>query len=751
MEKNKQIRLGIIYIATGIYDEFWKDFYPSCECYFCPDVIKGYEVFTDSVRLQSMTLKNVIWHPVKDRGFIRNVSAKSEFICSVAKVIEEKYDYIFFLNGNFKFIEPIYSEEILPDESNDYITALSFDLNKHKTPDELSYDRNPDCNAYIPKGQGKRYYQGGLYGGRTQEIIQMSEWIKERIDEDLSKKIIARWHDESYVNKYLKDRNPRVLNETYAFVEEIMPYRPHKNIVLEKKKYLGKRLDEYKDLSIDNSVSFMLDDDLNLHKIGIVKTQGRLGNQMFQYAYLSYLRKQLGTEMDFYLFTNNEILSKSFPLIELFQMSENLKKSVNHVNPRQIEKVTEAELSTYQHIDKPKKAITIYSGYWQCYNYANELTDELREAFQMNEDALCYHYKCLLEEISSICSVSIHIRRGDYNINKNKDIYGSICNMEYYSKAIKEMKKLLPEKPVFYVFTDDKEWVRNHFIRDGYVLIESTEDIDDWQDLFLMSSCKHHIIANSSFSWWGAWLGHYENKIVIAPDRWYNGMSTPDILPLEWIRIPIKSSQNRDKRLAANLLFNKIMPNSDMPYWNEMTRVIYHFYLAEKMHKSYYRKEAYSRLEDLLKHLGRVTSIDELIKISCAIVYLYNKKYIKGNSNHMFEQLDNLFKNKITTCNYQILIKIAEYFTLRLECKDSREKTEPRIEFTLECIFKRLWENRRSLSRPELHMLFKLLHTKQYNDSEDELIDELYIYCMRYYNISNLMFINKGNETSIFL
>ena len=60
MEKNKQIRLGIIYIATGIYDEFWKDFYPSCECYFCPDVIKGYEVFTDSVRLQSMTLKNVI-------------------------------------------------------------------------------------------------------------------------------------------------------------------------------------------------------------------------------------------------------------------------------------------------------------------------------------------------------------------------------------------------------------------------------------------------------------------------------------------------------------------------------------------------------------------------------------------------------------------------------------------------------------------------------------------------------------------
>lgn len=751
MEKNKQIRLGIIYIATGIYDEFWKDFYPSCECYFCPDVIKGYEVFTDSVRLQSMTLKNVIWHPVKDRGFIRNVSAKSEFICSVAKVIEEKYDYIFFLNGNFKFIEPIYSEEILPDESNDYITALSFDLNKHKTPDELSYDRNPDCNAYIPKGQGKRYYQGGLYGGRTQEIIQMSEWIKERIDEDLSKKIIARWHDESYVNKYLKDRNPRVLNETYAFVEEIMPYRPHKNIVLEKKKYLGKRLDEYKDLSIDNSVSFMLDDDLNLHKIGIVKTQGRLGNQMFQYAYLSYLRKQMKSKMDFYLLVNDDILSRSFPSLELFQMSDTLKASFKNVNPRQIEKVVEMEPSSFQYIDEPRKAITIYSGYWQCHNYADELGNELKTLFQMQDDNLCNRYKFFLKDINTTCSVSIHIRRGDYYTKKNKDVYGSICNLEYYRKAMKKVKELLSEEPIFYVFTDEKEWVKNHFTLGKYVLIEADEHIDEWQDMFLMSSCKHHIIANSSFSWWGAWLGNYENKIVIAPDRWYIGMSTPDILPAEWIRIPIKKSLGRDKNLAANLLFQKIMQNSDMPYWNEMTRIIYHFYLAKKTRNSYYREEAYSRLGNLLNQLGRVTNIDELIKISCAIVFLYNRNYIQGNSNYMFEQLDGLFESEIIKCKNQRLIKIAEYFTLRLQCKISKKKIKMHLEEILEFIFKRLWENRRKLNRNELDILLKLLDTKQYREPKNEFMDELYIYCLRYFDVSNLMFINQTNETSIFL
>lgn len=97
MGKNENIRIGIIYIAIGIYDEFWKDFYPSCQCYFCPDAHKGFEVFTDSSRLQKMNLNNVFWHPVKDRGFIYNVSAKSEFICAIADKLKEKYDYIFFL------------------------------------------------------------------------------------------------------------------------------------------------------------------------------------------------------------------------------------------------------------------------------------------------------------------------------------------------------------------------------------------------------------------------------------------------------------------------------------------------------------------------------------------------------------------------------------------------------------------------------------------------------------------------------
>lgn len=180
------MRIGVIYIATGIYAEFWKDFYPTCECFFCADAEKGIEVFTDSPWLLSMQLRNVFFHPITDLGFIVNVSSKSKFICNIAPTLHSKYDYVFYMNGNFKFVEPILSSEILPGPEHGYLTALSFNSYYQGMPlEQLPYDRNPDCQAYIPIGQGCTYYQGGFYGGRTSELLQLSEWCACRIDVDL--------------------------------------------------------------------------------------------------------------------------------------------------------------------------------------------------------------------------------------------------------------------------------------------------------------------------------------------------------------------------------------------------------------------------------------------------------------------------------------------------------------------------------------------------------------------------------------
>lgn len=98
---------------------------------------------------------------------------------------------MFYINSNFLFTAPIYAEEVLPDASNDYLTALSFDHYLQVDVRNYPYDRQPNCLAYIPIGQGKRYFQGGFYGGRTKEMLLLSDWCKEAIAHDFNKK---SWH-----------------------------------------------------------------------------------------------------------------------------------------------------------------------------------------------------------------------------------------------------------------------------------------------------------------------------------------------------------------------------------------------------------------------------------------------------------------------------------------------------------------------------------------------------------------------------
>ena len=146
--------------------------------------------------------------------------------------------------------------------------------------------------------------------------------------------------------------------------------------------------------------------------------------------------------------------------------------------------------------------------------------------------------KNILEEIKKRNSISIHIRRGDYvnDINAKK-ILGDNCNLLYYQKAIEYIYSVITS-PFFYIFSDEPEWVKNNFsFLENSLIIDWNKGKDSWQDMMLMSHCKHNIIANSSFSWWGAWLNNNNNKIVIAPKKWFNTFEAPYIVPNEWIRI----------------------------------------------------------------------------------------------------------------------------------------------------------------------------------------------------------------------
>jgi hypothetical protein len=178
-----------------------------------------------------------------------------------------------------------------------------------------------------------------------------------------------------------------------------------------------------------------------------------------------------------------------------------------------------------------------YDGYWQSEKYFKPVENELRNELKLILNLNCENAK-LLDDISNSESVSMHIRRGDYITVKNNFRRFAICSLEYYKQCMDLFVNKL-NNPIFYVFSADVDWAKDNFKGDQFRFIVYNLDCPDI-DLFLMSRCKNNIIANSSFSWWGAWLNQNNEKIVIAPKNWYNGKindSAIDLIPETWIRI----------------------------------------------------------------------------------------------------------------------------------------------------------------------------------------------------------------------
>lgn len=179
---------------------------------------------------------------------------------------------------------------------------------------------------------------------------------------------------------------------------------------------------------------------------------------------------------------------------------------------------------------------TLFRGTWQSEKYFSSVSEEVRSIYSFNEVLLNQTTKLFAEKILTFDNpVSIHIRRNDYLSPKYNSGFGGICTKEYYNKAIAYIKEYV-KAPVFIVFSDDIDWCKNNFDQNHAIFVDWNIGTDSWQDMFLMSKCKHNIIANSSFSWWGAWLNTNLDKIVIAPKVWWNGIKD-DVVPDSWIRM----------------------------------------------------------------------------------------------------------------------------------------------------------------------------------------------------------------------
>ena len=288
----------------------------------------------------------------------------------------------------------------------------------------------------------------------------------------------------------------------------------------------------------------------------IIEVSGGLGNQLFQYAFARKLSLLLGCEIKFDVnhFSNNKL--RTFELGKLNTVgkiatledikSVRLEKSIFSLLKRKyntlIRPYYKRNIVGEKSFNFDKNLLAInsnayVSGYFQTEKYFKSIETILREELTPRANILSSTFFAIQSDIRSNSSVSIHIRRGDYVNNPEAFSAHGICELDYYKSALKHIKSKITD-PVFYVFSDDIEWCTQNIITESPTFfINNTQN--HFEDLFLMASCKHNIIANSSFSWWGAWLNTNANKIVIAPQKWFNNRceDTQDLIPESWIQM----------------------------------------------------------------------------------------------------------------------------------------------------------------------------------------------------------------------
>ncbi len=290
----------------------------------------------------------------------------------------------------------------------------------------------------------------------------------------------------------------------------------------------------------------------------ITQLLGGLGNQMFQYALgrkLSCMHK-VSLKMDlsgFKDYTRRTYRLSHYAIHADFASNKDIDAVMFHNRTglfRTLDSLTDRFQPYYRrsvyrephflydpNILKCKSDVYLI-GYWQTEKYFSDIAETIRRDFTVVEDPDPRN-RAMADEIRGCEAVSLHVRRGDYTSDPVTHAYHGTCPDDYYRRAIGIIEKQV-ENPRFFIFSDDPPWVSGH-METGHptVFADINGPEKDYEDMRLMSLCRHHIIANSSFSWWGAWLCTNPGKIVIAPRQWFarRDIDTRDIIPEHWLRI----------------------------------------------------------------------------------------------------------------------------------------------------------------------------------------------------------------------
>lgn len=267
---------------------------------------------------------------------------------------------------------------------------------------------------------------------------------------------------------------------------------------------------------------------------------GGLGNQMFQYAMAIALAERTSRTVNldtrFLRLTDAEHTPRAFAL-DAYDIHAAI-DAVSLIKIKLMQKVRENESNPAQQLSKIPKGSVFLQGFWQSQDYFADYRQLVSRHFSLAGPPSQRIKEFSQRVADEPHSISIHVRRGDYVTNQAAAGFHGTCPLTYYQQAIRELKAQFPVRSCF-VFTDDVEWVIKNFCIDlPFEVVAPDEASAPAEDIRMMAMCRHHVIANSSFSWWGAWLSA-QNGTIVAPKRWFaNEQANADhIVPKHWIRL----------------------------------------------------------------------------------------------------------------------------------------------------------------------------------------------------------------------
>ncbi len=265
---------------------------------------------------------------------------------------------------------------------------------------------------------------------------------------------------------------------------------------------------------------------------------GGLGNQLFQYATARYQAKRLGCDLYIEKRLYHLPKYKIHPFaLDNFQIDIKCTSLMQYINLFGLNIFREKNMAFDPNINFTKNN-TILVGYWHSEKYFEPIRNELVQEIKGNYIFDNKVSESLCQEMRREESVSIHVRRSDYLSKKNSSFFESI-SLNYYYNALELIKAQYPSIKIF-VFSDDNQWVMDNFKTDVPTIFVTHNDVSHgYDDMILMSNCKHNITANSTFSWWGAWLNENPSKFVFTPAKWVKGQNylEPDLIPESWIKL----------------------------------------------------------------------------------------------------------------------------------------------------------------------------------------------------------------------